>query len=85
MTTIASSVGTIFLAQTLSSIAYGITILQAFFYFAKYSSEDRFLLKLTVALSTILDTAHMLFGLHLTWFYTVIAYANIEMLQKVVW
>jgi hypothetical protein len=82
---VASTLGPILIGQALSTIAYGFTILQASLYFTKYSTGDRLLVKLTVAFSMVLETLHLLVELHLTYFYIVTAYADVQLLTKVIW
>jgi hypothetical protein len=70
---------------TVSTVTYGLTALQACLYFTKYSSGDRFLLKLLVATSVFLDTLELIVTIHATYYYIVIAYANAWALDQVIW
>lgn len=68
----------------LSSCLYGITCLQALFYFQTYV-HDRRSLKLTVALLLTLETIHVALSMWLVDYYLVANYANEVALQSATW
>lgn len=68
----------------LGSCLYGITCLQALFYFQTYV-DDRRSLKLTVALLLTLETIHVALSMWLVDYYLVANYANETALQSATW
>ncbi|KAI6147990.1 hypothetical protein BKA82DRAFT_4146984 [Pisolithus tinctorius] len=68
----------------LASLLYGITCLQAFFYFQTYVNDRRGL-KLTVALLLTLETIHVALSIWLVDNYLVVNYANERALQSATW
>ncbi|KAI5984664.1 hypothetical protein EDD15DRAFT_2201206 [Pisolithus albus] len=68
----------------IGSCLYGITCLQALFYFHTYV-DDRKSLKLTVALLLTLETIHVALSMRLVDYYLVANYANEAALQSATW
>lgn len=68
----------------LGSCLYGITCLQALFYFRTYV-DDRRSLKLTVALLLTLETLHVVLSMWIVDYYLVANYTNELALQSATW
>jgi len=65
-------------------VLYGITVLQAYFYFLHYP-KDSVAFKLLVAFLCSLDTLHIIFVCHCIYYYLVTNYANPSALAGGVW
>ncbi|KAG9308674.1 hypothetical protein JVU11DRAFT_11631 [Chiua virens] len=63
---------------------YGVTCMQAFFYFRTYEG-DGWRLKMTVALLVALETAHAAMSVWLMDDYLIVQYGNIQALQSANW
>lgn len=72
------------LGTCLGSLLYGVTCLQAFFYYQTYVDDRRFL-KVTVALLLTLETVHVALSIWLIDYYLVENYANSQALQSATW
>lgn len=72
------------LGTCLGSLLYGVTCLQAFFYYQTYLDDRRFL-KVTVALLLALETIHVALSIWLIDYYLVENYGNIQVLQSATW
>ncbi|KAI6143553.1 hypothetical protein EDD17DRAFT_1659235 [Pisolithus thermaeus] len=68
----------------LGSCLYGITCLQALFYFRTYV-DDRRSLKLTVALLLTLETLHVVLSMWIVDYYLVTNYAKELAIQSATW
>jgi hypothetical protein len=64
---------------------FGITILQTYLYFTKYAANDRPILKTLVAMTVLFEIVHVFLGFHLTYFYLITAFGNVNLLEKLVW
>jgi len=82
--TLENTVGAAFLGVVCASILFGITTLQAYYYFHNYP-KDRKLFKLSVTVLWILDTLHLCLIIQAVWHYVVIGFGDIEGLQVVIW
>lgn len=65
-------------------VLYGVTFLQAFFYFQTYV-DDRMGLKLVVALLVILETAHAVLSVSVMDYYLIAHYGQVQVLQSATW
>ncbi|KAI6134232.1 hypothetical protein EV401DRAFT_2204318, partial [Pisolithus croceorrhizus] len=65
-------------------VSYGVTFLQAFFYFQTYE-DDRMGLKLLVALVVILETAHAALSVFIMDYYLIAHYGQVQVLQSATW
>ncbi|KAI6113899.1 hypothetical protein EDD16DRAFT_1521085 [Pisolithus croceorrhizus] len=65
-------------------VLYGVTFLQAFFYFQTYV-DDRMGLKLLVALVVILETAHAALSVFIMDYYLIAHYGQVQVLQSATW
>lgn len=79
------SIGVLLVGGLVSTALYGITCLQCFIFFHRFRTERK-LLKFSVWLLFLLDTAHLavFVGYSLYW-YAVINFGNIAVLDTVVW
>ncbi|KAI6013083.1 hypothetical protein BKA83DRAFT_684041 [Pisolithus microcarpus] len=68
----------------LGLVLYGVTFLQAFFYFQTYV-DDRIVLKLLVALVVILETAHAALSVFVMDYYLIAHYGQVQVLQSATW
>ncbi|EMD32590.1 hypothetical protein CERSUDRAFT_99320 [Gelatoporia subvermispora B] len=67
--------GALLLATALSSIVFGITILQTYQYYDRYRNDSIYL-KLFVANLTLLDTLDTSFAILAVWWYLIENYGN---------
>jgi len=72
------------ISSSISILLYGIGIAQAYVY-ALRASEDSLLMKSVVALVCILETVHTALTLHVTYFYLIVNFNNVLMMDHIVW
>lgn len=84
MGTYGSTLGAGLIGLMLSSVLYGATLLQCFFYFTNYYN-DSLILKTTVVAVWLVDTVHMIIVTHILYYYLVVNYNNPDALNRVVW
>ncbi|KII84126.1 hypothetical protein PLICRDRAFT_370538 [Plicaturopsis crispa FD-325 SS-3] len=77
--------GAVFIALILSTLAFGITNLQVFWYYTNY--HDDFLhIKMGVALLWLIDALHLVFGTHFVYYYLITELAEpLEIFLRLVW
>ncbi|KAH8976871.1 hypothetical protein EDB92DRAFT_1043410 [Lactarius akahatsu] len=59
-----NTLGALFIGTVLSSILYGVTWLQVYYYYSDHCSRDRWPLKYFVAFLMLIDTANLVFVIH---------------------
>ncbi|KAH9027105.1 hypothetical protein EDB85DRAFT_1841203, partial [Lactarius pseudohatsudake] len=59
-----NTLGALFIGTVLSSILYGVTCLQVYYYYNDHCSRDRWPLKSFVSAPTLVDTANLVFVIH---------------------
>lgn len=67
-----------------SSVLYGVTCTQVFYYFQNYAS-DNLIIKMAVITLLILETLHSVFSMHAIYSYTILNYLNPDGLVKATW
>jgi hypothetical protein len=82
---VSTTLGPILISQFLSTMVFGITILQTYLYFTKYATNDRPTLKAPVAVTWLFDMVHVVIGYHVTYFYLITAFGKVELLMKSTW
>jgi len=82
--TLENTVGAAFLGVVFSSMFFGFTSLQAYYYFHNYPS-DRKLFKVSVAVLWVLDALHLCLIIEATWHYIVIGFGSLKGLEVVTW
>ncbi|KAG6334622.1 hypothetical protein ID866_4463 [Astraeus odoratus] len=73
-----------FIGTMIALILYGITCIQAFFYFQTYTRDHK-ALKSTVALVLVLETVHAALSISLLDYYLVKNYGQVQALQTATW
>ncbi|KAJ7626978.1 hypothetical protein FB45DRAFT_920422 [Roridomyces roridus] len=79
-----NTMGSMLLGVIFSAVLYGISALQALFYFTRYG-RDPFYLRVLVATTLFLDTVHLAFVTHTVYHYLIVNYYNRDALQLMVW
>lgn len=82
--TIDNTLGAALLGGFITAIFYGITILQTFIFFQTYKKEGR-LIKYTVGVLFVLDTAHMALVMHPIYWFLVTNFSNRSVLNVIPW
>ncbi|KZT03225.1 uncharacterized protein LAESUDRAFT_660289 [Laetiporus sulphureus 93-53] len=76
--------GAVLIGAFVSAVLFGVTNLQAFIYFQRYSSDGVWS-KLTVCWLWLLDAVHLAFVVHMVYWYLVTNYFNPLELTVIVW
>ncbi|KAF9059048.1 hypothetical protein BDP27DRAFT_528006 [Rhodocollybia butyracea] len=76
--------GAMLLGIIVSAILYGITLVQALYYYNRYRT-DAWYMKSLVAATIVLDTLHMGFVIHTIYFYLITKYYDNEQLNFMIW
>ncbi|KAE9406914.1 hypothetical protein BT96DRAFT_851256 [Gymnopus androsaceus JB14] len=79
-----NTMGAMLLGILASAILYGVSLVQAFFYFTRYRN-DAWYLKSLVAATVFLDTLHLAFITHTIYFYLITRYYDNAQLNLMVW
>ncbi|KAI0701759.1 hypothetical protein C8Q76DRAFT_240747 [Earliella scabrosa] len=79
------TLGAAFLGTIATSCLYGITVVQTYIYYKRYSETDPLYLKCLVFLLWVLDSLHLALITHAVYFYTVINFTNIIQLTIPTW
>ncbi|KAG7087621.1 hypothetical protein E1B28_013569 [Marasmius oreades] len=79
-----NTLGAAFLGAVGAGILFGITCLQAFLYFYRYS-KDSLLHKAAVAILWLLDATHLAITIHAVYFYLVQNFGHPEAFLNIVW
>lgn len=82
--TIHTTHGALFLGLVLSTILYGVTLLQSFLYYRQYPNDPR-VTKSLVFLLWVLDTAHLILCIITVYHYLVSNFNNPEALSQSTW
>ncbi|KAF8188684.1 hypothetical protein BJ912DRAFT_391935 [Pholiota molesta] len=82
--TIDNTVGAIFLGVVGASLLFGITTLQAYWYYHSYYNDSR-LHKCAVALLWTLDAFHLALVVHTVYAYAVTGFGNVHTLSQIEW
>ncbi|KAG1820599.1 uncharacterized protein BJ212DRAFT_1478698 [Suillus subaureus] len=77
--------GALFIGVTLAAILFGLSNIQAFFYFQTHRGTGISFLKLAVAWLWTLDTLHLFLIAHCVYYYLVAHYADMSVLTEIVW
>jgi len=72
---IGNTFGALFVGAFIALVAYGITMLQSYFYYMSFPKDD-ITTKLLVGAIWILDTLHIFFMCHALYFYLIIGFGN---------
>ncbi|KIY50434.1 hypothetical protein FISHEDRAFT_71491 [Fistulina hepatica ATCC 64428] len=83
--TLDNTLGATFIGIILSTILFGITLLQSYLYFVDGSSNDPTFLKCFVGTLLAIDSFHVALIVHANYFYTVTHFGNYEELELTVW
>ncbi|EMD32474.1 hypothetical protein CERSUDRAFT_118807 [Gelatoporia subvermispora B] len=78
------TLGALELSTFITSILYGVTILQTYIYFHQ-DSHDPVWLKCSIVCLWIFDTSHQAFSCHSSYTYTVTYFGNVIALNNVIW
>ncbi|KAN0130237.1 hypothetical protein V8E53_011994 [Lactarius tabidus] len=76
-----NTLGSLFIGTVLSSIIYGITLLQVYSYYNSHCSRDRWPLKSLVALLMLVDSVNLIFANHTTYLVAVTNFGDYSPLQ----
>ncbi|KAG2038604.1 hypothetical protein BDR03DRAFT_1009825 [Suillus americanus] len=77
--------GALFIGVTFAAILFGLSNIQAFYYFQTHRGTGISFLKLAVAWLWILDALHLILIVHCVYYYLVSHYADISALTEIVW
>jgi len=80
-----NTLGALFIGAILSSIVYGITLLQVYSYCNSHSSRDRWPLKSFVAFLTLIDTLSVVFVTHSTYYIAVTNFGDYLVFLHLPW
>ncbi|KIY50422.1 hypothetical protein FISHEDRAFT_71483 [Fistulina hepatica ATCC 64428] len=83
--TLDNTLGATFIGIVISTILFGITVLQSYLYFADGSAGDPIFLKIFVAVMLAIDAFHVALLCHLYYYYTVSNFGNLIALAAAVW
>lgn len=80
-----SILGASLIGLIVSSVIYGISVLQTYLYFTRYSLKDKSFLKGFVATLLLLDTTHLVLIVTYTYHYTVKYFGRLDILSRATW
>jgi len=80
-----TNLGSVFIGLVISAAIFGVTNVQVFLYFSKYSKRDPVYLKTVVGTLYCLDWLHLIFATHAVYFYTISNFANAAILSTQAW
>ncbi|KAN0130222.1 hypothetical protein V8E53_011979, partial [Lactarius tabidus] len=77
-----NTLGSLFIGTVLSSIVYGVTLLQVYSYYNSHCSRDRWPLNIIVASSPtrLVDTVNLVFANHTTYYIAVTNFGDYSFL-----
>ncbi|KAK0482973.1 hypothetical protein EDD18DRAFT_757975 [Armillaria luteobubalina] len=81
---IASTLGAVYLGSCVALVLYGITNLQTFLYYKRYS-DDWWFYRYSVAVLWVFDTLHVILSTHALYFYLIESFGDYLGLIKIVW
>ncbi|KAN0130233.1 hypothetical protein V8E53_011990 [Lactarius tabidus] len=76
-----NTLGSLFIGTALSSIIYGVTLLQVYSYYNSHCSRDKWPLKSLVALLMLVDSANLVFTNHTTYYIAVTNFGDYSPFQ----
>ncbi|KAH9072319.1 hypothetical protein EDB83DRAFT_215270 [Lactarius deliciosus] len=82
---IRNSYGCVFIGLIISVMLFGITTLQTWIYYWQYGSRDQKALKIFVAVIFLLDALHTTLCIYSIYWYLVLNFGNVEILDTIVW
>ncbi|KAN0130228.1 hypothetical protein V8E53_011985 [Lactarius tabidus] len=80
-----NTLGSLFIGTVLSSIVYGVTLLQVYSYCNSHCSRDRWPLKSLVAFLMLVDTVNLVFANHTTYYLAVTNFGDYSSFQIMPW
>ncbi|KAF8257667.1 hypothetical protein EI94DRAFT_1266885 [Lactarius quietus] len=80
-----NTLGALFIGAILSSIVYGITLLQVYSYYNNHASRDRWPLKSFVAFLALVDTVNVVFVTHSTYYLDVTNFGDYSAFLHLPW
>ncbi|KIM81812.1 hypothetical protein PILCRDRAFT_491229 [Piloderma croceum F 1598] len=69
----------------ISAVIYGITCMQTYLYYTKYKRNDRWTMKLVVALLWVLDSLHLVLIAIMIYYYTISNWGDVIVLIRTTW
>ncbi|KAH8984343.1 hypothetical protein EDB92DRAFT_1493914 [Lactarius akahatsu] len=82
---IRSTYGCTFIGLIISVMLFGITALQTWIYYWQYGKRDQKALKLFIAVIFLLDALHTILCIYSVYWYLVLNFGNVEILDTSVW
>ncbi|KAF9461355.1 hypothetical protein BDZ94DRAFT_816290 [Collybia nuda] len=82
--TIDNTVGAIFLGVVGAAFLYGVTTLQAYWYYHRFTKDSR-VHKYSVGILWVLDTFHLCLTIHAVWSYVVTGFGDVNGLKLINW
>lgn len=79
------TIGAAFIGLVLSSIVFGVTVLQVYLYYTTHAGGDRLFLKTFVAALLVIDAFHLALVAHVLYFYTIKNFGDFLALTEIVW
>ncbi|KAH9039808.1 hypothetical protein EDB85DRAFT_222314 [Lactarius pseudohatsudake] len=82
---IRNSFGAAFVGLLVSTMLFGLTIAQTWFYFWNYRHRDTKLLKLFIAFLRFMDASHTITCAYVIYWYLILNFGNVESLRDSIW
>ncbi|KAF8883553.1 hypothetical protein BD779DRAFT_827924 [Infundibulicybe gibba] len=83
--TVDNTIGAAFLGVIASAFLFGITTLQAYWYFHRFWRQDTLLHRISVGVLWSLDTFHLFLTIHSVYHYIVTGFGHLEGLAYITW
>ncbi|KDR69463.1 hypothetical protein GALMADRAFT_272038 [Galerina marginata CBS 339.88] len=84
LVTLGNTIGASLLSTMGACILFGISIVQVYIYYTTYTKDWRFQ-KVIVGTLTVLNTGHLIFLIHLVYYYAIEQFGNPAGLERIVW
>ncbi|PIL26410.1 hypothetical protein GSI_12167 [Ganoderma sinense ZZ0214-1] len=78
------TIGALLLAVLVTAVGFGVTTMQTYMYMSRFP-KDSWMIRWTVWLLLLLDTAHVALSWHMTYYYLVLNYDRPDKLEELVW
>jgi len=79
-----NTMGAMLIGVLISAVLHGITLVQAYYYFALYP-KDAWYLKLLVITLVVIDATHLSFISHMIYHYLITDYYDHASMQRIIW
>jgi len=79
-----STLGAVYIGNVVVAVLFGVTSVQAYYYFSHYPS-DKLILRATIAILWIIDFLHLFCVCHAVYYYSVTNFTNLSALVSFPW